>query len=477
MPRYVEGESRDQASLLPASIEDYVDPDNSVRVIEAFVEALDLRGLGFSVTPAATGRPGFHPGTMLKIYVYGYMNRIQSSRRLEVECRRNLELIWLTGRLAPDFKTIADFRRDNGLAIGAACARFVEICRGLGLFTRALAVIDGSRFKGVNSRDRNFTRGKVKARLAQAEEAIGRYLQALDAADRQEGLGAAAEAGNLREKLARLDAQVRKLKAMEQAVEEAPDHQVSLTDPDARSMVTGLRLVGVVGYNVQAVVDPEHHLIVAHEVTNQVVDRGQLPKMAAKAKAALGMDEIEVIADRGYFSGQDILACQEFGVRALAPKTQTSNARAEGRFSKDDFVYQPDADAYRCPAGETLTRRFDTMEGEMKIQVYWTNQCPACPLKSKCTTSSNRRVRRWEHEGVIDAMVARMKEIGDAMGIRRQTVEHPFGTIKAWMGASHFLCKRLKGVRTEMNLCVLAYNLKRMISILGAGTLMKVFAG
>lgn len=476
MRRFVEGSDRLQGSFLPARVEDFVADDSPARVIDAFVDALDLWDIGFDIDPAATGRPSYHPALMLRIYLYGYMNRIQSSRRLEQECRRNLELMWLTGQLTPDFKTIADFRRDNGAGIIATCARFVVICREHGLLNRTLAVIDGSKFKGVNSRDRNYTRGKVKARLAQVEDAIARYLQALDAADRQEQFSKSSGSARMREKLALLEAQMRKLKEMEQAVEDAPDHQVSLTDPDTRSMVTGLRLVGVVGYNVQAVVDPDSHLIVAHEVTNQVVDRGQLPSMAAKAKEALDVDHLEVIADRGYFSGEDIRACKEMGVSALAPKTQTSNAKADGRFSKDDFVYVADQDAYRCPAGEMLTRRFETMDGAMRIHIYLTSACSTCPIKARCTTGEQRRVRRWEYEHIVEAMLARMREVGNPMAIRRQTAEHPFGTIKAWMGATHFLCKRLPRVRTEMSLHVLAYNLRRAIKILGSTRLKEALA-
>jgi transposase len=243
-------------------------------VIDAFVDALDLAGMGFDLIPARTGRPAYHPGAMLKIYIYGYMNRIQSSRRLETECQRNLELMWLTGRLAPDFKTMADFRRDNGAAICAACGQFIAICRRIGMFTLPMAVVDGSRFKGVNARDKNFTRGKVKSRIGQVEEAIARYLRELDAADRHERMGFASDGARLRDKLTKLEAQMAMLKAMEAKVAEAEDHQVSLTDPDTRSMVTGLRLVGVVGYNVQTATDLEHHLIIAHEVTNSVTDRG-----------------------------------------------------------------------------------------------------------------------------------------------------------------------------------------------------------
>jgi transposase len=443
-------------------------------VIEAFVEALDLGGLGFAVVPASTGRPSYYPAMLLKLYIYGYINRIQSSRLLERECRRNVELMWLTGRLAPDHKTIAEFRRRNGAAICAACAQFIVICRDIGLFTRPLAAIDGSKFKGVNARDKNFTRGKVKTRLEKLNETIARYLTALDAADRQESMDVPSGSQRLRDKLVLLKAQMQKLKALEAAVEASPDKQVSLTDPDTRLMVIGDRLTGVVGYNVQTAVDTEHHLIVAHEVTNQVVDRGQLPKMAAKAKEALGFETIEAIADAGYYRGGDLIACRDIGVTALTPRTNTSNAKAEGRFG-EAFVYLPSEDAYRCPAGELLTRRFETKEGDLTMFVYWCTACRACPLKSQCTTGRERRVRRWEHESLVEAMNARMEAIG-AMAIRRETAEHPFSTIKAWMGATHFLCKGLKAVRTEMSLHVLAYNLKRSMAALGMGRLRSALA-
>jgi transposase len=467
MSRFVEGEDRGQASFLPACLADYIDDDNPARAIDAFVEALDLDSLGFRSLPAATGRPGYHPSMLLRLYIYGYLNRIHSSRRLERECHRNIELMWLTGRLAPDHKTIADFRRDNGAAICAACAQFIVICRQIGLFQRALGVVDGSKFKGVNARDKNFTRGKVKKRLGRLRDAIAGYLASLDAADREENINRAASCERLRGKLALLQAQVHKLKAMETAVEAAPDHQVSLTDPDTHLMVTGDRLAGVVGYNVQTAVETEHHLIIAHEVTNQVGDRGQLPEMAAKARDALGFAEIDVIADKGYFRGPDLLACRDTSINALVPKADTSNARAAGCYGKEDFLYLQDQDAYRCPAGELLTRRFETVEGELAMSIYWTTTCPACPLKTQCTTGKERRVRRWEHEGVVEALSARMEAIGDAMAIRRETVEHPFATIKAWMGATHFLCKGLKAVRTEMSLHVLAYNFRRVLATLG----------
>jgi transposase len=473
MGRFVEGEDRRQGVLLPEYLDDYVSEENPVRVIDAFVEALDLGALGFEgVIPEATGRPAYHPGLLLKIYVYGYINQVASSRRLEREAQRNVELMWLTGRLAPDFKTIADFRKDNGPAIRATCRRFVDLCRRLDLFTHAVAAIDGSKFKAVNARDKNFTKAKLKKRMDQVEASIARYMAALETADRQEGGLAQAKSVRLKDKIAQLHEQMAAFKALEPVVRAAPDQQLSLSDPDARSMATSGRGSGVVGYNVQAAVDAKHHLIVAHEVTNVGHDRDQLANMAGEAKAAMGADQLDVLADRGYFSGEEVLACEGVGVTPYVPKPLTSAAKAKGRFGKQDFVYRPDEDVYRCPAGETLTRRFTSVEEGMNIHMYWTSNCAGCPLKSQCTDGKARRIRRWEHEAVIDAMQARLDAKPDAMRIRRATVEHPFGTLKAWMGATHFKTRTLEKVRTEMSLYVLAYNLKRMITILGPQSLM-----
>ena len=468
MGRFIEGEDRGQLALLPTSLDEYVDGDNPVRVVDAFIDELDLEALGFAgVMPAATGRPAYHPSTLLKLYLYGYLNRVQSSRRLEREARRNVEVMWLTGRLAPDFKTIADFRKDNGSAIQSVCAKFVEVCVDLGMFKNAVAAIDGAKFKAVNSRDRNFTRGKLKRRMEQITESIGRYLEALDVADLQDGPGAEEKVARLRDKIAAMRARLAELKEIEQRVHEAPDQQISLTDPDSRAMATNMRGASTVGYNVQAVVDTEHHIIVAHEVTNVVVDRTLLAPMAAKAKEALRTDTLEALADRGYYGGEQLLACEQIGVSAYVPKPRTSNARAAGRFDKEDFDYLPETDAYRCPAGKTLPFRFMSVHDEQNIRIYFTNECGGCPLKSRCTTGKERRVRRWEHEHVVDATRARLEALPEAMTIRRRTVEHPFGTLKSWMGHTHFLTKGLAKVSTEMSLCVLAYNLKRMISIFG----------
>ena len=478
MKRFVEGQDRRQGVLLPEFLDDWVSEENPVRAIDVFVEALELGSLGFEgVEPAATGRPGYHPGLLLKLYVYGYLNQVASSRRLEREAGRNVELMWLTGRLAPDFKTIADFRKDNGPAIRAACRRFVELCRKLELFTLQVAAIDGSKFKAVNARDRNFTRAKLKKRIDQVEASIERYLAALETADRQEGELAKAKSERLAEKIARLRDRMAALEALGPALEAAPDQQLSLTDPDARAMATSGRGSGIVGYNVQIAVEAEHHLIVAHEVTNVGHDRSQLANMAGQAKAAMGAEALDVLADRGYFDGEEVLACQGLGVTPYVPKPLTSGAKADGRFGKQDFVYEPDEDAYRCPARRLLRRHMTTVEKGQTLHRYWDlASCQSCALKPQCTPSPMRRVTRWEHEAVIDAMQARLDRKPDAMRIRRATVEHPFGTLKAWMGATHFKTKTLAKVRTEMSLQVLAYNLKRVIELIGVGPLIAAIA-
>jgi len=474
MKRFVEGEDRRQAVLLPEYLDDYVSGENPVRVIDVFVEELDLGVLGFAgVVPEATGRPAYHPGVLLKIYVYGYINQIASSRRLEREAQRNVELMWLTGRLAPDFKTIADFRKDNGPAIRATCCRFIDLCRRLDLFSHAVAAIDGSKFKAVNARDKNFTRAKLKKRMDQVEASIERYMAALETADRQEGELAQAKSVRLHEKIAALRERMAAFKALEPVVHAAPGQQVSLTDLDARSMATSGRGSGVVGYNVQAAVDAKHHLIVAHEVTNTGHDRDQLSGMAGQAKAAMGLQALDVLADRGYFDGKEVLACEGIGVTPYVPKPLTSGAKAKGRFGKQDFVYLAEHDVYRCPAGERLTRRFTSVEDGKALHIYWTTRCGDCPLKPQCTTGKERRVKRWEHEAVIDAMQERLDRRPDAMRIRRATVEHPFGTLKAWMGATHFKTRTLDKVRTEMSLHVLAYNLKRLVAMLGPQSLIE----
>jgi transposase len=426
MSGFIKGEDRTQATLFPERLDDYVTEDSPVRVIDVFIDELDLSDLGFKTQPNDTGRPAYHPSTMLKLFVYGYLNRVQSSRRLEREAQRNVELMWLTGRLAPDFKTIADFRKDNGEAIRGVCRKFVILCRNLNLFTNAFVAIDGSKFKAVNNRDRNFTRAKMKHRLAQVEASIDRYLQHLAEADLREP--AEDKSQRLEDKIAALKQEMARLKKVEARMLQAPGQQISLTDPDARSMATSGRGTGMVGYNVQTAVDTEHHLIVAHEVTNVGHDRTQLANMARQAK---------------------------------------------GLFSRDAFRYLPEEDAYACPAGERLTRHMTTQEKGRTLHLYWASNCKNCAIRSRCTSGIRRKMSRWEHEEVLEQVEARLGRNPNLMRIRRSTVEHPFGTLKAWMGSTHFLTKTLPRVNTEMSLHVLAYNLRRMLNLVGTKPLIE----
>ncbi|HVC28130.1 MAG TPA: IS1182 family transposase [Gammaproteobacteria bacterium] len=472
MKRFIQGDCRTQSTLLPETLDDYIADTNPVRVVDVFVDELDLGKLGFEgVEPAATGRPSYHPGILLRTYIYGYLNRIQSSRRLEREAQRNLELMWLTGRLMPDFKTIADFRKDNGQAIRNVCRQFVVLCQQLGLFTEALVAIDGSKFKAVNHRDRNFTSAKLQRRMQEIEASINRYLTDLDTADRQEPAVAQPKTERLHDKIVALKAQMQALKDIELQLKASPDQQVSLTDPDARSMKT--RGTGIVGYNVQTAVEAKHHLIVAHAVTNVGTDRDQLTTMALQARTAMVVSELTAIADRGYFNSTEIRACHEAGIAAIVPKTVTSNATAEGRFGKADFIYDAAHNEYHCPAGQRLIWRFTSVEKGLRLHRYWSSHCQSCPLKARCTPSAQRRISRWEHEAVLEAMQTRLDRAPESMRVRRQTVEHPFGTIKSWMGATHFLTRTLDRVSTEMSLHVLAYNMKRVMKLLGNAPLME----
>ena len=449
MKRFIQGSDRTQGILLPAQLDDYVIEKNPMRVIDIFVDELDLTALGFAgITPADTGRPVYPPADLLKLYMHGYRNRIQSSRRLEREAQRNIELMWLTGRLTPDFKTSANFRKDNGVGIRNVCRQFVLLCRNLDLFTQQLVAIDGSKFKAVNNRDRNFTKAKVQARVQQIEESIERYLSMLDTIDPTEPAEAPAKTVRLQDKITLLKEQMQALKEVEARLPDAPDEQISLTDPDARSMATSGHGTGMVGYNVQTAVDTTHHLIVTHEVTNIGNDRSQSANMSEQAREATGIEKLAVVADRGYFSGEEVLACDQAGIATYVPKPLRSGAKADGRFGKQDFVYMPDQDEYRCLAGHAMTRRFGTVDKGLIMNVYATPACRRCLLKADCTTGLERRIRRWEHEAVIDAMQEWLSKAPEQMRLRRETVEHPFGTLKSWMGATHFLTKTLAGVST-----------------------------
>ncbi|MCP3851107.1 MAG: IS1182 family transposase [Gammaproteobacteria bacterium] len=463
---FIEGEARIQATLFPEILDDYITKENPIRIIDAFVDNRDLGNLGFKAIPAKTGRPGYHPSTMLKLFIYGYLNRIQSSRRLERESGRNVELMWLLGRLSPDFKTIADFRKDNGKGIKNICRTFIDICRQMNMFTDAVVAIDGSKFKALNSKKNNYTPKKLKFHIERVEKHIDDYLKQMEVTDQAENK--TADERPVEEKITELKQKLSELKALEEQMNDAPDKQLSTTDPDSRLLKTQ-GMTRSVCYNVQTAVDAKNHLIVAHEVIN-TTDRGQLCMVGKQAQDALKNKELTVIADKGYFSGPDIKDAQDAGMITLVPKGDTSGSDKKGIFNLSMFEYDAQKDVYICPADKELTYRFTGIERGMNNGKYFLDimTCRACKLKSQCTNSSaQRRITRWEHQDSIDQMNELMEANPESMLIRKQTVEHPYGTIKCWMGATHFLTKRFKNVSTEMSLHVLAYNLKRMMSIFG----------
>jgi transposase len=466
---HITGTDRSQLLLLPERVEDYVGPDNPVRFIDAFVDQLDLFGLGFVRAEAKeTGRPGYHPGDLLKLYLYGYLNRIRSSRRLEAEAHRNLEVIWLMRQLTPDFKTIADFRRENRGAFRKVFRAFVALCRDLDLFGRELIAIDGTRIKAVNSRERNFTKAKLDKALAESDERLARYLEQLDTADQEdEGGSANGSVVRLQEKIDAIRERRARLEGHRKTLEESGEEQISLTDPDSRAMHGGSG-VGV-GYNVQIAVDTRHKLIAEQQVHAKVSDLGLLTETASAAREVLGVERIDAVADRGYFKIEDIEAAEAAGVSPLVPKPIRGSSAANGFFTKEAFAYDPAADVYTCPGGHRLTGgRPRKVAGGARVARY-TNRaaCRGCPLKLRCTNADFRVVNRFENEAVLDRMADRLAARPDVLDQRRESVEHPFGSIKQWMGQGAFLMRRIENVRAEFSLTALAYNLRRAITILG----------
>jgi len=464
---HISGHDRSQTLLFPEAIDDYVGPDNPVRFIDAFVDGLDLAAAGFiGVDAKPTGRPGYAPADLLKLYIYGYLNRIRSSRRLEAETHRNIEVIWLLRHLKPDFKTIADFRRDNRAAFKPVFREFVLLCRQLNLFGRELLAVDGTRLKAVNNKDRNFTRAALEQFIHKAEERLADYLRRLDKGDVEEGgTGGSSRVSNLAEKIEAIRNKRGRLRSLLESLERTGESQISLTDPDSRAMAAHTRVA--VGYNAQIAVDAKHKLIVEQAVTNQVLDLGLLTQTAEPARAILGVAQIDVVADRGYFKFEDIEACEAAGMTPYVPKPQRGSAVREGFFAKDEFRYDPTEDVYICPAGERLGHKYEGKSRDL-TKVDYSNRaaCLACALRPRCTNSF-RRVSRLENEAVLDRMAARLKARPEVLDRRRETVEHPFGSIKQWMGQGAFLMMGLENVRAEFSLTALAYNLRRVINILG----------
>jgi transposase len=473
---YMRGESRNQTSLLPETIDDYIGEANPVRFLDAFVEQLDLEQLGFvRATAAATGRPGYNPGDLLRLYLYGYLNRIRSSRRLEKEAARNLELMWLLGRLRPDFKTIADFRRDNGAAIKQVCREFTLLCKELDLFGGELVAMDGSKFQAVNGKKRNFSGRKLVRLIEEIDAKIEAYLQQLDSQDAEETPLRTPTAEQMQQRLEQWRERKQRYQCYQQQLQQSGEKQISLTDPDSRKITRGDS--SLVGYNVQVAVDEKYKLIVEHEVTNAVTDQHQLVPMAERAKQTLGAETLEVVADMGYYDGAAVQKCEAQGVIVYIPKPQTSANTKLGLFGKERFTDNPEQDVYVCPAGEALTYRFGTEEKGRKIRYYSTAACGRCVLKAQCTRNKdNRRITRWAYEDVLERMQHRLAHHPEMMLKRKAIVEHPFGTLKRWMDQGYFLMRGKQNVSTEMSLSILAYNIKRVLNILGVKTMIEALA-
>lgn len=470
---WIQGWDRKQRHLLPEEVEDYVAADNPVRFLEAFVENLDLRALGFAFPkedPQGRGRPGYHPGVLLKLYLYGYLYQIRSSRRLESECVRNLEVIWLMSKLRPDFKTIADFRKDNAVAFKAAAREFTQLCRQLDLFGGELLAIDGTKIRAQNAPAKNWSQTKLQKEVERMERRLQEYLAALDQADEEARPQSALSAEQLKEKIEGLRQRQSQARQRLEELRQNQQSQLSATDTDSRSM----RGPGqhVVGYNVQGVVDAKHHLLAVVEATNSVVDQGQLTPMAKAAKAELELKGASIVADGAYYTRQDIKNCQDLGLEPHLPEVDYSPSKRAGLYTKGDFRYERTADAYRCPAGQQLTlRRTMNVEG-LKIFNYDNPAaCAACALKTKCTRSAFRTLSRWEHEERLERMVAAVAAAPEKLARRKSLIEHCWGTMK-WLLPGGFLVRGLAKVGAEVSLAQFAYNLKRALTVLGLDKLL-----
>ena len=473
---HIAGHDRFQTLLLPERLDDYVGPENPVRFIEAFVDGLDLTAAGFHrVSAKRTGRPGYDPADLLKLYIYGYLNRVRSSRRLEAETHRNIEVIWLLRHLKPDYKTIADFRRDNRKAFRPVFRQFVLLCRQLDLFGRELLAVDGTRIKAVNNKDRNFTRASLTKFIELADAKLDDYLQRLDQSDAAESKTGGSRVENLAEKIAAIRERRTRCKDMLAQLDRTGEDQISLTDPDSRAMAAHTHVA--VGYNVQAAVDAKHKLIVEQQVTNQVVDMGLLTQTAEAAKEVLGVETIEAVADKGYFKIEDIEACEKAGIVPYVPRPQRGPSVRAGLFRKDEFRYDADDDSYVCPASQRLYPYSSSLQRELK-KINYVNKlaCDDCKIRSQCTGRKFRAVSRLENEAVLDRMQERLAQRPEVLDRRRETVEHPFGTIKQWMNQGTFLMRGLEKVRAEFSLTALVYNLRRVLNIVGFEKLMAAVA-
>jgi len=474
MSTHIRGSERSQVLMLPECVEDYVGVENPARVIEAFVEGLDLAKVGLQASPASTGRPSYDPRDLLKLYIYGYLHRIRSSRELERQTHRNLELIWLMRQLRPDHKTISEFRRRNLSCFKLVLRQFNVLCRELDLFGRELLAIDGTIFKAVNARSRNFTRESLKKMLSKIDEGIEQYLEQAQAADEREAQADPAQGAKpsrLQEKLAWLQQHKAKYEELLERMKPSAATQLSLSDPESRLMKKSTMSGAVVGYNVQSAVDAKHHLIVELEATQAGNDYGQLTAIAVAAKEQLQVEHLEVVADKGYREIEDIERCQQAGISVFVPPVR-DRQRTQGLFGRDAFVYDSQKDVCRCPAGQELIRHEDNLDKGKVYQVYYhTAACEGCALRVQCTRGKYRKYKRQKGQEALEAAQARAQARPEVQGRRKGIVEHPFGTLKFWWGQGAFLLKSQEKVNAELQLSALAYNLRRALNVLGVKAL------
>jgi transposase len=476
---FIAGSDRQQTQFLPPTLQDYVSADNPVHFLDAFVDKLDLRVIGFGFPKhdsQGRGRPGYHPGDLLKLYLYGYLHQIRASRRLEAECHRNLEVIWLLRDLKPDFKTIADFRKDNASAFKEVVRRFTRLCRKLDLFGGQLLAIDGTKIKGSNAPDRNWSQGKLDKQMAKLDERLEEYLRALDAADAQpQPEVRPVNAEELKAKIARLEEHKAEIEQRRQQLAQSGETQLSATDPDSRSMKS--KQGHMVGYNVQGSVDAKHHLLVTTEATQAVVDQGQLPAVAQAAKSELQLQQADIVADGGYFKSQDIKACQEMGMEPHLPSVNNSPSERAGLYGKNDFRYEAADDVYHCPADATLRYRRQTQDkGRTLFNYDNPAACRVCPLKAHCTVAKYRTISRWEHEASVERMRAAMAAHPEKLARRKTLIEHPWGTLKHILSGG-FIVRGLTKVGAELSLAHFAYNLKRALAVVGLEKLLQALEG
>ena len=474
---YIKGINRKQAIIFPEVVDDYIEEDNPVQFIDAFVDNLDLKALGFKYSDTKdTGRPPYNPADMLKLYLYGYLNRIRSSRRLEKESKRNIELMWLLRRLTPDFKTIADFRKDNKEAIKKVCKEFIFLCKNLDLFGCELVAIDGSKFKAMNSKKRNFNDKKLIKKIKDIEDKIEEYMKELDENDREEKEVFTPDTEKLRKKIEEFKERKGEYDKLLEGLKESGETQVSLTDSDARAMVNNQGIE--VSYNVQWTVDDKHKLIIDYEVTNDTEDYNHLSDMGKRAKEVLGIEEIEVLADKGYYNAKEIKECVDNGITPYVPEPERRVSKEidipKPEFKKDKFQYDKEKDLYMCPEGTELTYKNTAMHHGKRMMIYKSRECISCKMMGLCTRNKyGRIIYRWEHEDILEDMRGRVIREKEKVKMRNMIIEHIFRTMKRGFNQGYMLMKGKEKVGGEMALTVLAYNITRVLNIVGLDRLMR----